>query len=319
MHSCAAGGYDCQYASVLPQEVYEDNFVANNAVELLKNKPTGKPWFLQISFPGPHPPFVVTASMMARTAGATYPTAVDNSAMSYAVQQTVRRDYAAELENLDAMFARVLAAIPADELASTYIIIASDHGEMLGDHDDWGKVMPWQGSVSVPLVVAGPGLPSNATVGEPVATLDIAGTILDLAVVEKAPKMTTVSLMPFLGGNGTYRSFVSSGLSGWRAVVMTRPDGSRLKLVCCVGKCVGQPRNDSSVFVGDDGGEDSRSYAAVLNGQRVHKHVPDRGSASNTVLLFDIDADEFDMDNLAPSRPKSVKDMLALLPSGWCA
>lgn len=140
MHSCGAGGYDCERASVMPQEVYEDNWVANNAVDLLKNKKEGAPWFLQVSFPGPHPPFVVTTSMMARTAGVIYPAAVDCT-MASAVQQVVRRDYAAELENLDLMFARVLAAVPADELASTFIIVASDHGEMLGDHNDWGKTL----------------------------------------------------------------------------------------------------------------------------------------------------------------------------------
>jgi hypothetical protein len=32
---------------------------------------------------------------------------------------------------------------------------ANPTGEMLGDHDDWGKTQPWQGSASVPLLVAG--------------------------------------------------------------------------------------------------------------------------------------------------------------------
>lgn len=316
MHSCAANGYDCERVSVMPQESYEDNYVANNAVELLRNKQEGVPWFLQVSFPGPHPPFVVTASMMARTSNVSYPVAVDNSAMTPAVQQVVRRDYAAELENLDLMFARVLAAVPAADLASTYIFIASDHGEMLGDHDDWGKVMPWQGSVSVPLVILGPGLPEGADVGDPVGTMDIAGTVLDLAGVAPAANMTTVSLLPFLGGNGTYRSFVSSGLSNWRAVVMKRPDGSRLKLVCCKGTCPGEPRNDTSVFVGDD----VRNYPAATEGQRVHTAAAiDYATAASTVLLFDVDADPFDMDNLASSRAKATKDMLRLLPSGWCA
>ena len=322
MHSCAknggSSGYDCAAASPMPQESYEDNYVANNAVALLKNKSKGTPWFLQVSFPGPHPPFVVTAGMMARTAGLAYPLAVDNKAMTADVQHIVRSDYAAELENLDTMFARVLAAIPADELANTFIIIASDHGEMLGDHDDWGKTMPWQGSVSVPLVVLGPGLPAGgATVGEPVGTMDIAGTVLELAGVAPAPNMTTVSLMPLLGG-GAYRHFVSSGLGDWRAVAMKRPDGTHLKLVCCAaGKCPGQPRNDTSVFVGDSG-EDAGRYAAATAGQRVH--VPPRAAqkGNHTVLLFDIDADPYDMDDLSTTRRKAAQDMIALLPAGWC-
>ena len=150
--------------------------------------------------------------------------------------------------------------------------------------------------------------------------MDIAGTVLDLARVTPAPNMTTVSLMPFLGGNGTYRSFVSSGLSNWRSVAMKRPDGTRLKLVCCKGACPGQPRNDTSVYIGDDGGDDDTHYRAVTDGQRVHKDaVVDFATAANTVLLFDIDADPFDMDNLAESRPTATKEMKQLLPGGWCA
>ena len=41
-------------------------------------------------------------------------------------------------------------------------------------------------------------------------------------------------------------------------------------------------------------------------------------AAAWTLLLFDIDADAFDMDNLAPTSAKSVKDMRELLPAGWC-
>lgn len=45
--------------STFPPELYEDDFTAVNAVTLLRRKPQGVPWFLQVSFPGPHDPFLV--------------------------------------------------------------------------------------------------------------------------------------------------------------------------------------------------------------------------------------------------------------------
>jgi len=326
MQSCkgdatVVNGYDCEIPTPLPQAAYEDDWVASNAISLLQNKTQGIPFFLQVSFPGPHPPFVVTSSMASTTNTNTYPTPVDMGALSPAISQIIRRDYAAELINLDSLFAKVIAAIPAEDIDNTVIIIASDHGEMLGDHDDWGKTMPWQGSVNVPLVILGPNLPIKATIEQPVATFDIAGTILDLAGIPPALGMTTVSLLPLLGGNGTYRSFVSSGLSNWRAVAMTLPDTTRLKLICCKGNCPGQPRHDSTTFIGDSGGDDEDRYPAVLNNNNVASVKSVQSLAPdllNHILLFDLDADPFDMNNIALTRPNVTEAMTLLLPKGWC-
>ena len=41
------------------------------------------------------------------------------------------------------------------ETDKTVVCIASDHGEMLGDHGDVDKSKPWEGSAHVPLICAG--------------------------------------------------------------------------------------------------------------------------------------------------------------------
>ena len=66
-----------------------------------------------------------------------------------------RCDYAAELENLDMLFEQVVGTIPAAERDNTLLCVSSDHGEMLFDHTDSGKTLPWQGSASVPLICQG--------------------------------------------------------------------------------------------------------------------------------------------------------------------
>ena len=292
----APGGYVCPTGSYMPQNSYCDDYVTANALALLARKPAAVPWFLQINFSGPHPPFVVTPAMFNSTHDRTWPSPVDNALLSAPSAHKMRADYASELENLDGLFGAVLAALDASgEAAQTIVIVASDHGEMLGDHDDYGKELPWQGSASVPLLVSAPalGLPAGAAVDAPVATLDIAGTVLDYAGVAPAPSMAGVaSLRSFLQTAPPpppYRPFVASGLGSWRAVVQTRA-GVDYKLVCCRGACPGAPHNASAPGAGGD-----------------------------TALLYAPRADPFDLDNLAPTLPAVVAAMAPLLPSGWCA
>ena len=49
--------------STFTPELYEDDFTAANAIKLIKRAPTDRPWFLHVSFPGPHDPFLVTTDM----------------------------------------------------------------------------------------------------------------------------------------------------------------------------------------------------------------------------------------------------------------
>ena len=90
-----------------------------------------------------------------------------------------RCNYAAEIENLDRLFALVLQEVEArGDAARTLVCIASDHGEMLGDHGDVDKSKPWEGSAHVPLICSGPGILKGQTVSSPVATMDMAGTFM---------------------------------------------------------------------------------------------------------------------------------------------
>lgn len=65
---------------------------------------------------------------------------------------------------------------------------------MLGDHGDYSKQLPWQGSASVPLMCAGPGVKAGQIITMPVGTLDLSATFMDFAAATPAPGMTAVSL-----------------------------------------------------------------------------------------------------------------------------
>ena len=141
-----------------------------SAVRLLREAPAATPWFLQVSFMDPHPPFAVTSAMAARVVGRRWPASVDPGQKT---QETdvcdnqlggvgigtgwERCNYSVELENLDRLFGQLMGAVGSVAMTKTIVCISSDHGEMHGDHSDTAKSRPWEPSSVVPLVCAGPG------------------------------------------------------------------------------------------------------------------------------------------------------------------
>ena len=67
----------------------------------------------------------------------------------------------------------------------TYVIFTSDNGYMHGEHRIRAeKVQPYEEAIKVPLVIRGPGVPAGRRITDPVANVDLAPTILDLAEVQ---------------------------------------------------------------------------------------------------------------------------------------
>ena len=200
----------CKDASAYPQELYEDDWTAAQAVELLKRAPADKPWFLWVSFPGPHDPFDVTGKMTTGVVGRSWPSSVDPTKKEAATTQggspshkLSRANYAAEVENLDRLFGVVLDAAKArghTMQTDTVVCVFSDHGDMLYDHNEVGKEKPWQGSLNVPLVCAGPGIREGAKLNVPVASIDVGATALDFAGADKVAGMTALSFRGLLEG-----------------------------------------------------------------------------------------------------------------------
>ena len=200
----------CKDASAYPQELYEDDWTAAQAAELLKRAPADKPWFLWVSFPGPHDPFDVTGKMTTGVVGRSWPSSVDPTKKEAATTQggspshkLSRANYAAEVENLDRLFGVVLDAAKArghTTQTDTVVCVFSDHGDMLYDHNEVGKEKPWQGSLNVPLVCAGPGIREGAKVTVPVASIVLGATALDFAGADKVAGMTALSFRGLLEG-----------------------------------------------------------------------------------------------------------------------
>ena len=67
-------------------------------------------------------------------------------------------------------------------LANTYLLFTSDNGFLLGEHAvPTGKMLPYEPSSRVPLLIRGPGIRGRTTSLEPVSNIDLAPTIVEIA------------------------------------------------------------------------------------------------------------------------------------------
>lgn len=199
-------------ATPLPDDAYEDNWIAANARRLLAACPSDRPWHLVVNFAGPHDPMDVTAGMRARWDDVAFPPPHDTD--EGPDDQQIRRNYAAMIENIDAHLGSLLELLDdRGETEDTVVVYSSDHGELLGDHGLWGKNLFFEPSIRVPLVVRGPGVAAGVTSDALVALEDVAATLLDLAEVPTPTSMTARSFRGLLEGRtATHREFVVSGL-----------------------------------------------------------------------------------------------------------
>jgi hypothetical protein len=109
--------------------------------------------------------------------------------------------YRRSMRWLDDEFAKLMAAL--DELGlreNTIVVLTADHGEGLGDH---GLILHgpnvFEEDVRVPLMIAVPGH-TGTVIDEPVGTIDIAPTLVDLLGGPVEPQDRGRSLVPLMAG-----------------------------------------------------------------------------------------------------------------------
>lgn len=87
------------------------------------------------------------------------------------------------LESVDDTVNRILNAVSkSGEGSNTVVMFTSDNGYFYGEHRiKAGKVLPYEPSAHLPLLVKGPGFAPGATSSNPRSDVDLAATIVDIA------------------------------------------------------------------------------------------------------------------------------------------
>jgi choline-sulfatase len=133
----------------------------------------------------------------------------DALALGEVTEDMLRRTIAAYYGMItctDARVGRILEELETQGFAdNTCVIYTSDHGESLGDHGLFYKQCAYEGSVGVPLIIAGPDIPAGEMVDHPVSLIDLYPTLMDLASLPVEPDRPGLSWLPLIRGEGQRR------------------------------------------------------------------------------------------------------------------
>ncbi|QYX58665.1 sulfatase-like hydrolase/transferase [Roseovarius sp. SCSIO 43702] len=207
-------------------------FLTDRVIKELRVRPPG--WFAHVTYIRPHPPLVAPAPYndcvdrgvvppahrpVPRDAEASAhpfnaPTLQAKRIASNVVgfpdlpddDETVRMLRALYLglaREVDDHIGRLIAFLrETGQYDDTLIILTADHGEMLGDHHQWGKMTYRNAAYHVPLIVRDPRHTEafGTSVEAMTESVDVTPTILDLIGQEVPDTMDGVSLRPFLEG-----------------------------------------------------------------------------------------------------------------------
>tara|TARA_B100001123_G_scaffold444924_2_gene595063 strand:+ start:2894 stop:5374 length:2481 start_codon:yes stop_codon:yes gene_type:complete len=115
--------------------------------------------------------------------------------------EQVRERYREEVEYVDAAIGTLLDTITSSgKQNNTIVMLTSDHGEGLGDHELIGHVSHlYEEALRVPLIISWPGqLDENVVIHEPVSHIDILPTLVELLDLEDSQRRSGKSLAPLL-------------------------------------------------------------------------------------------------------------------------
>ncbi|MEA3400474.1 MAG: arylsulfatase [Armatimonadota bacterium] len=219
------------------EALHPNTWTAEAAIELMSRRDPTRPFFLQVGFHRPHPPLDPPVEYFGQYEGRKLPpvpvgdwaqelgdpvTAVDASTgtLPEHILSRTRWAYYAQITHLDYQIGRMLHWLRRRGwLSETWVIFMSDHGELLGDHHRFRKVLPLEGSAHVPLIA----MPPQSWEGErgivreePVAHLDIMPTILQQAGLPVPDDVEGLSLAPLMRGeDASWREFLHGEHAGF--------------------------------------------------------------------------------------------------------
>jgi choline-sulfatase len=184
--------------SPLPEEDHIDRVIADEALDWIGTSAAeAQPWYLFVSFSGPHSPYDPPARWAERFADASMPAPLPfaedrantwlkpgGKSFGFTPAQVLafRRSYSGLVAHIDEQVGRILDALEErGRLNDTILVFTSDHGDDLGDYDHIAKCVPMEHAIRVPLMVAGGGMPAGAVSDARCELNDAQATVCDLA------------------------------------------------------------------------------------------------------------------------------------------
>jgi len=214
----------------LPEYLHSTNWTVDMAIHLLERRDPTRPFFLWVSFLRPHAPLdppQVYWDMYADvdlpppplgewSMEHAHPPPLDPNAwegyLPGHLQHRAQIGYYACITHIDQQIGRLLEELRRMRLANdTFMLMTSDHGEMLGDHHLWRKSYPYEGSARIPVVLRFPrtwDIPTGQISDRVVGLQDVMPTMLDAAGVEIPDTVEGHSVLAPLCGETEWRAYL---------------------------------------------------------------------------------------------------------------
>ena len=209
----------------LPEDAHSDVFVGERACWWVENHPKAEPVFLQVGFPGPHPPYDPVASVLDDYLGKELPIAavtqadlagqppvfhamrqhnvdVDHDSVVHVLDPSAeqrhrqRAHYLANVTMIDRALDKLLVTLERHGyLDNAIVVFTSDHGDCLGDHGHSQKWTMYEQITRVPMIVWAPGrVPAGGRSDALVQQMDVAAWLLEQAGAQAPDAMEARSL-----------------------------------------------------------------------------------------------------------------------------
>ncbi len=185
-------------------ENFFDGYILKESLDAIDNRDSGKPFLLNAMFIAPHPPFDIPSPWyekfkdvpMARNVGNwdKLQSPLNLYHMSGAIGARYQRDewqdpwnvYAGLVNLLDHCVGQIIDKLKDEGMYDDAIILfTSDHGEMLGSHCLWQKMVLYEESALTPLSIRLPGgKHARIANSNPTSHIDVFPTLCDLTGVQ---------------------------------------------------------------------------------------------------------------------------------------
>ena len=221
-----------------PEDLHPDFYVGNLAIEWARRHPHTEPVFLQVGFPGPHPPYdpiarytehyldqdlpilpvddadlaaqpAPLAAMRRHNREVDHDAIVHDEGADLARRKRQRAYYLANITMIDEKIGELLRVLEEQGyLDDAVIAFTSDHGDALGDHGQSQKWTMYDCATRVPLILWSTGERSGRAVDRLVQMMDIGPTLLEFAGITPPETMQAQSLRPLMRGEAGGRDEV---------------------------------------------------------------------------------------------------------------
>jgi arylsulfatase A-like enzyme len=202
-----------------PVADYSTDFIADTAVSYLEDfeREDDRPWFVYVAPTAPHLPYTAArryrrekveplrpnpalreADLDDKPRYFSDPLLIEKTGFTFRQARIVFRRQMRTLLSVDDLVGDVFAKLDRlGETRETLAFFISDNGHLLGEHGLFGKRLPYEASIRVPLYMTWPGrVPEGATDDRLAAGIDLAPTILPAAGIDaEEPPMDGRSLL----------------------------------------------------------------------------------------------------------------------------